>query len=151
MSYEDLKLKNQICHRLYIASNGITRLYRPFLKPLGLTYPQYVIMMALWEEDDITMGSLAKTTKVDKGFLATTIDKMESLGLVKTRPDDADKRKKYILLTAKGRKLEEQAKEIPKKIVKLLAGEKADKKSAELLIQILDQINTTIAQHSIED
>lgn len=148
MSRDELKLKNQICHRLYIASNGITRLYRPLLKSLGITYPQYVIMMALWEQDDITMGHLSKTTRVDKGFLATTIDRMESLGLLKVRTDAGDKRKKIIVLTAKGKKLEDQAKDIPRKIIQLMGASEADKKTAELLIKILDQINETLIKKS---
>ena len=147
MAHEELKLKNQICHRLYMALNGTTRLYRPYLKPLGLTYPQYVIMMALWEQDDVTMGELAQTTCVDKGFLATTIENMKSKGFVKIRQDESDKRKKYILLTPKGRKLEDQAKDIPKNIMKHLGGEKADKKSAEHIMQLLDQINAALKVH----
>ena len=146
MPYEQLKLKHQVCHRLYIASNGLTRLYRPFLKPLGLTYPQYVIMMALWEKDDVTMGALAKTTCVDKGFLATTIEKLDSMGLLKIRVDENDKRKKFLILTAKGRKLEERVKDIPMKIVTLLGGDEGDREAIEALIRMLDKINASLSQ-----
>lgn len=145
MPYDQLKLKNQICHRLYMASNGITRIYRPFLKPLGITYPQYVVMMALWEEDQITMGSLSGTTKIDKGFLATTIDKLSTLGLVKVNVDMHDKRKKIILVTTKGKKIEERAKDIPHKILQYFDADPANEREALELIRLLDKINLKLA------
>ena len=65
MSFEQLKLKNQLCHRLYMASNSIARAYREPLAALNLTYPQYVVMMALWERDKITIAQLIDKTAID--------------------------------------------------------------------------------------
>lgn len=141
MSYEQLKLENQICHRLYMASNGINRAYRPFLKPLGITYPQYIVLMALWEQDQITMGSLSAKTKIDKGFLATTIEKLAKLGIVKILADSEDKRKKIIELSGKGKKLEEKAKDIPLKILEYFDVSPENEREARELIRILDKIN----------
>lgn len=124
-----------------MASNGITRVYRPFLKPLGITYPQYVVMMALWEQDEVTMGSLSEATKIDKGFLATTIEKLGELNMVKVRADEKDKRKKIIILTTKGKKLEEAAKDIPHKILQFFDADPANEKEALELIRLLDKIN----------
>ena len=69
MSFEQLKLKNQLCHRLYMASNSIARAYRAPLAEINLTYPQYVVMMALWEEDKITISDLIERTAIDGSAL----------------------------------------------------------------------------------
>ncbi|MEC8226255.1 MAG: MarR family transcriptional regulator, partial [Pseudomonadota bacterium] len=67
MKYPQLKLDNQLCHRLYMASNGIARAYRDSLNQLDLTYPQYVVMMALWEKDQISIAELLEKTAIDGG------------------------------------------------------------------------------------
>lgn len=147
MSYEELKLENQICHRLYIASNGFTRLYRPLLKKIGLTYPQYVIMMALWEKDGLSMGELASRTLVDKGFLTTTIEKLKSDGLLKVDHDERDKRKKLIALTSKGRKLQEKARCVPHSLFESV-GKKADRQALLKLAALLDDLNKLVHNKS---
>lgn len=151
MGDDALKLENQICHRLYIASNGITRVYRPFLKKLGLTYPQYVIMMALWEKENLTMGELASWTKIDKGFLATTINKMSQSTLVEIIQDKEDLRKKHIALTSKGRKLKQKAQSIPDQIIKALKVDLPAGMSAQDLIKMLDTINSAILKYDPTD
>ncbi len=69
MSINQLKLKNQLCHRLYMASNSIVRAYREPLRELNLTYPQYIVMMALWEQDEITIAELVEKTAIDGGAM----------------------------------------------------------------------------------
>ena len=111
--FDHLKLENQLCHGLYVASNALTRIYRPFLDKLNISYPQYVVLMGLWEEDKITMGELSKKTLMDKGFLTTLIKKLEESSILKLKSDPGDKRKKVIELTKKGWSLREKASSVP--------------------------------------
>ncbi len=115
--YSSLRLENQICHRLYLASNGLTRLYRPLLKKLNLSYPQYIVMMSLWEKDKISMSELANHTLMDKGFLTTLVGKLQNDSILKLVSDPNDKRKRIIKLTKKGLKLQDKALEIPKALM----------------------------------
>ena len=79
MSINQLKLKNQLCHRLYMASNSIVRAYRELLSVLNITYPQYVVMMALWEQDKITIAQLVEKTAIDGGAMTQILKKIQSL------------------------------------------------------------------------
>ncbi len=115
--YSSLRLENQICHRLYLASNGLTRLYRPLLKKLNLSYPQYIVMMSLWEKDKVSMSELANHTLMDKGFLTTLVGKLQDDSILKLVSDPNDKRKRIIKLTKKGQKLQDKALEIPKALM----------------------------------
>jgi DNA-binding MarR family transcriptional regulator len=148
MNFEELKLKNQICHRIYSVNNGIQRLYRPILSELGLTYVQYVILMALWEKDHVSMGELASLTKLDKGFLTTTIEKMKQDSLVKLVADKLDQRKKIVLLTKKGISLKHRARCIPSEVLNLLYSNdiKISKKDIETFINVLDKMNLLISE-----
>ena len=114
---EQLKLSNQICHRYYVASNAITRAYRPLLEPLGLTYPQYVVMMALWEKDEIEVKSLKNKTLIDGGALTLILKKLESKGQLRLEPSSQDRRNKFVILTNQGCELRKQAADIPKKLM----------------------------------
>ena len=82
MSFENLQLKNQLCHRLYMASNNIARAYREPLQALNLTYPQYVVMMALWEKDGITIAQLIEQTAIDGGAMTQILKKMADKSLL---------------------------------------------------------------------
>lgn len=77
---ELLKLENQLCHRFYTLSNAFTRAYRPLLKTLDITYPQYVTLMALWENDDITIANLLEVTDIDGGAMSLILKKLEAKG-----------------------------------------------------------------------
>lgn len=144
MENDNLRLDKQICHRLYLASNGLTRLYRPLLSPLNITYPQYILLLALWEKDQISMGELAEKTSMDKGFLTTTIKTMNSKGLLSVKVDKHDSRKKIIHLLSKGKKLKEKAQNIPTLLsCKILEHTKADI-NIEQLIATLDALNSAI-------
>lgn len=116
MTYENLKLDNQLCHRLYMASNKIIRTYRPFLDSLDLTYPQYVVMMALWEEDGVTIQRLLAKTAIDGGAMTLMLKKMQEKAYLSIKPSEDDKRKKLIYLSEAGRTLKESAKDIPEQV-----------------------------------
>lgn len=144
MEKTKLRLENQLCHRLYVASNGLTRLYRPLLKKLNITYPQYIVLMALWEEDAVHMGKISEKTFMDKGFLTSLTTKMQSQGLLEIKADESDKRKKIICLTPKGIQLEEEAQIVPESLSCTFAKKsKADINVVELQ-NLLDKLNKLI-------
>ena len=141
MNSNHLKLDNQICHRLYLASNGLTRLYRPLLAPLNLTYPQYIVMMVLWEKDALTPLEVSEIASIDKGSLTSILRKLNEKGFIKLRDDKEDKRKKSIYITNKGHKLREKAISIPKELLCLF---ELDKEDLIKLKDILDKFNSQI-------
>jgi MarR family transcriptional regulator, organic hydroperoxide resistance regulator len=138
MNEQQLLLENQLCHRLYMASNLITRSYRPLLDNLDLTYPQYLVMMALWQEDDITVNVLQQRTQIDSGALTLVLKKMQDKSLLITEIARTDKRKKHVLLTQAGRALKRKAKDIPEKMRCAFPDVSADE--LEQLKQLLDKL-----------
>ena len=110
---EQLRLDNQLCFALYAASGLVTRAYRPLLEPLGLTYPQYLAMMALWETAPRTVSDLGEALGLDSGTLTPLLKRMEGAGLVKRTRDKADERRVQITLTDAGRALQVKAAGVP--------------------------------------
>ena len=117
MSYkEEMKLENQLCFPLYAAARSVTALYTPYLKPLGLTYTQYIVFLVLWEKDGIPVGELGKRLMLDSGTLSPLLKKMRQAGYIEKRQSAEDERSFLITLTDKGKALQEQAREIPRKV-----------------------------------
>ncbi len=114
--YEQLKLENQICFPLYACARKITSSYTPFLKPLGLTYTQYVVFMVLWEEETVTVGELGKRLYLDAGTLTPLLKTLEKNGYVTRARSHEDERVTMITLTDQGRALKEKCKDIPFKM-----------------------------------
>ena len=114
---ELLKLDNQLCFALYVASKEIIRMYKPLLDPLGLTYTGYIVMLVLWERDTLTIKELGERLSLDTGTLTPLLKKMESDGLLKRRRDPHDERQVRLYLTAKGRQLKLAAREVPKQMI----------------------------------
>lgn len=108
-----LRLDRQLCFALYTASREIIRQYRPLLDPLGLTYTQYIAMLALWEEDGVTITGLGDRLLLDSGTLTPLLKKMETQGLVMRQRDSGDERMVRIHLTAKGKALKSRAIGVP--------------------------------------
>ncbi len=113
MPYEQLKLSNQLCFPLYAGAKRIVALYKPFLDPLGLTYTQYIAMMALWEQDCVTMTALGDRLYLDSGTLTPLMRKLEASGLVTKERSREDERTVVIRLTDRGRALEHEAAHVP--------------------------------------
>lgn len=116
MSNSNLSLDRQVCHALYSASNALVRAYRPLLTPLDLTYPQYVVMMSLWQRDQVSVTQLSAHTRFDAGTLTPILKRLELKGLVKRRQAQEDERKKIISLTRAGQELRDAASAVPKRI-----------------------------------
>lgn len=113
---EALKLANQLCFPIYAAANAIQKAYRPHLQPLGLTYPQYLVMLVLWETDGVSVGDIGRRLHLDSGTLTPLLKRLEAAGLVARRRSDDDERVVLISLTAAGRALQAQAEPIPLKL-----------------------------------
>ncbi len=116
MNYDSLKLENQLCFPLYACSKEIIKKYKPFLDPLGLTYTQYITLMALWEESNVTVKALGDRLYLDSGTLTPLLKKMESQGLVIRERSPQDERNVYIKLTEKGRALKDTALAVPQQM-----------------------------------
>lgn len=110
---DPLLLDRQLCFPLYAATNLLNRLYGPMLKPLGLTYPQYLVMLVLWEEEPQTVGSLGARLYLDSGTLTPLLKRMEAAGLVSRTRDAGDERRVLIGLTERGRALRSDALHVP--------------------------------------
>jgi len=117
MEYDQLKLDNQLCFMLYASSKEITKNYRPFLSVLGITYTQYITMIVLWEEDNITIKALGDKLYLDSGTLTPLLKKLEASGLILRTRAKEDERNVYIELTEEGLALKEKAKDIPEKLL----------------------------------
>jgi DNA-binding MarR family transcriptional regulator len=109
---KELRLDKQLCFALYGAAHAFTRAYKPLLTPLGLTYPQYVVMMALWEEDDLSVKALGEKVGLDSGTLSPLLKRLEQIHYVSRRRDAADERVVFITLTEEGRALKGRALEV---------------------------------------
>ena len=114
--HEAMKLANQLCFPLYAAARNVTGLYTPWLKPLGLTYTQYIVLLVLWETDGISVSEIGDKLMLDNGTLSPLLKKMEQAGYVERRRCRKDDRIVEVTLTDKGRALQEEAKDIPQKV-----------------------------------
>jgi DNA-binding MarR family transcriptional regulator len=112
-----LLLDNQLCFALYSASLAMTRLYKPLLDELGLTYPQYLALLALWERDGLMVSELGERLSLDSGTLTPLLKRLESTGLVTRMRAVDDERRVHIHLTAAGRRLKSRAARIPECIL----------------------------------
>ena len=115
--YEQLLLKNQLCFPMYACGRKIVGSYTPYLKPLGLTYTQYVVFMVLWEKESVNVGQLGSILHLDAGTLTPLLKHLEKEGYItRTRSKD-DERVTIISITKKGDELKEKCKDIPEKIM----------------------------------
>jgi DNA-binding MarR family transcriptional regulator len=108
-----LLLDNQLCFALYSASLAMTKLYKPLLEELGLTYPQYLVMLVLWERDGLMVSEIGERLSLDSGTLTPLLKRLESAGLVARIRDVQDERRVHITLTPEGRKLKTRAAKVP--------------------------------------
>ena len=109
-----LQLDNQLCFALYSASLAMTKLYKPLLEPLGLTYPQYLVLLVLWEQDGVAVGALGERLFLDSGTLTPLLKRLESAGLVRRERSVDDERRVLVHLTDEGRALRARARGIPR-------------------------------------
>ncbi|PGY12091.1 transcriptional regulator, MarR family [Bacillus sp. OV166] len=143
MDNNKLKLENQICFKIYSAEREITKLYRSLLEELDVTYPQYLVMLVLWEEKSVTVKELGQKLFLDSGTLSPMLKRMEGNGLIERRRSLQDERTVIISLTKKGEDLKDKAQCIPSQLLENLS---LDLVELNHLNQTLSTILTRIQQ-----
>lgn len=139
--YNQLKLENQICHSLYSATNALIRAYRPLLDVLDLTYPQYLVMLALWEEDGVMIKRLVERTRLDAGTLTPILKRLEQKQLIERRTSEVDSRQKVILVTKAGQQLQAKAATVPEALSCKI---RFNREEAVLLKQLTEKLYSAI-------
>ena len=122
MTCDYLKLENQLCFPVYAASRLITREYQPFLKELGITYPQYLVLLVLWEEDGMLVNTIAQKLILNTNTITPLLKRLEQQGFVKRERSMTDERKVIVNLTTNGKQLKEKAHVIPEDIAERILG-----------------------------
>lgn len=117
MVYEQLKLSNQICFPVYAASRLITREYQPHLDKLGITYPQYLVLMVLWEQDHQPVNDIARKLILNTNTITPLLKRLQTQGIINRERSTEDERKVIVSLTQKGKDLQEEAALIPQQLV----------------------------------
>ncbi|ANO35114.1 MarR family transcriptional regulator [Vibrio breoganii] len=134
---EYLKLDNQVCFALYSASNAMGRAYQPLLKALDLTYLQYIVMMVLWEQEEVNVKTLGEKTHLDSGTLTPLLKRLEAKDYVRRTRSKEDERVRVITLTPAGVDLKQQAQQVP---VEMFCLSKMDEQELTLLKKQCEQL-----------
>jgi DNA-binding MarR family transcriptional regulator len=134
-----LALEQQVCFALAIASRSVIALYRPVLEPLGLTHPQYLVMLALWEFEPVSVKDLSGMLQLDPGTLSPLLKRLEGMGLLRRDRDTRDERALAVALTEKGRALRNEALKVPPAIIDRLGMD------LDELVQLHDRLTRVIA------
>jgi DNA-binding MarR family transcriptional regulator len=144
---DPLLLRNQICFAVYSAAHAFNRVYKPLLDRLGLTYPQYLVMMVLWERDGVPVKDIGEKLFLDSGTLTPLLKRLEAAELVKRTRSTEDERQVLIALTPKGHALREQARAVPQAILASSAcsvGELLTMKNE--LVALRDRLNAALGE-----
>jgi MarR family transcriptional regulator, organic hydroperoxide resistance regulator len=148
MSYEQLKLQHQICFPVYAASRLITREYQPYLDKLGITYPQYLVLMILWEEDHVPVNDIAKKLILNTNTITPLLKRMELQEILMRERSKEDERKVLVRLTKKGKQLQEQASLIPELLLNQLMEGELDLQDLLKLKEDLDSVIKILSDKS---
>ncbi len=153
MDTDRLLLENQICFRVYSLEKSIMAAYKPILRTLGLTYPQYLVMMVLWEKGESTIGGLCESLGLDTGTVSPLVKRMEKNGLVERHRQPADERTVVVVLTERGSLLREEAIQVPLMIGACLFGGTSgfDLASYDRLRTALDEALHALRDHACLD
>ena len=139
---DPLKLDSMLCFAVYAAGHAFTRFYKPRLDALGLTYPQYLVFLVLWEQDGLTVKALGEKLFLDSGTITPLVKRLEARGLLRRQRDDEDERQVRIFLTPEGRGLRAKALAVPLAVGKALGGQAEEaaelRRSLQLLRERLD-------------
>jgi DNA-binding MarR family transcriptional regulator len=141
MAYEQLKLENQLCFPLYAASRLVIQEYQPHLEKLGITYPQYLVLMVLWETDSIAVSEITRRLILNTNTITPVLKRMEAQGIITRQRSEEDERKVIVTLTPKGKELQIESASIPEKLV---AGLVSSNVKMEELQTLKDQLYVII-------
>ncbi len=141
MDDSQLQLSNQVCFPIYSVSRLITKAYKPYLEEMGITYPQYLVLMVLWENNSLTVNQIGEQLLLNTNTLSPLLKRMETSGIIARNRSENDERSVIVQLTEKGKQLKVNAKPIPEKLLKILVNENI--KLNEVL-QLKDMLNQWI-------
>lgn len=147
MTPEQLKLQNQVCFPVYAASRLITREYQPFLDKLDLTYPQYLVLLILWETDEIPISDITHKLLLDTNTVTPLLKRMEAQGLIHRQRSRQDERKVIVRLTEKGKDLQEESASVPVNLISCLL---SDNMSVNDLLTLRDRLNALVQTLSVK-
>ncbi|MBR0065665.1 MAG: MarR family transcriptional regulator [Paludibacteraceae bacterium] len=119
--YDQLKLDNQLCFLLYTASRLVAGAYNPYFEQLGITYPQYLVLLVLWEKDHQPVNDIAKRLQLETNTVTPLLQRMEKAGLIDRKRGEKDTRQRIVSLTDRAVRMREQAKDIPANLSKEIA------------------------------
>lgn len=145
---DPLALDNQFCFALYSASLAMTKTYKPFLDKVGLTYPQYLVMLVLWQQDDILVKAIGERLFLDSGTLTPLLKRLEASSLIVRTRDESDERQVRITLTKEGRALKKKAQDIPYQV--LCASGQSPDDLMEMRAR-LSSVRNDLVRHSREE
>jgi len=148
MELEQLKLSNQICFPIYSLSRLITKAYKPFLEKMGLTYPQYLVLLVLWEHGDLSINQIGEKLHLNTNTLSPLIKRMEKIELLNRTRSAKDERSVLVELTEKGRSLKTHAAPVPRKLLDILISEDVELKDVMLLKDTLDKLINILSEKS---
>lgn len=146
MDDEQLKLNNQICFPIYSVSRLITKAYKPFLEEMGLTYPQYLVLLVLWENDNIAMNKIGEKLLLNTNTLSPLVKRMEKMELLRRKRSEKDERSVFIQLTEKGKELKNKAVLIPEKLLNTLLTEDVSLTEIMLLKDTLNKWSDILSE-----
>lgn len=151
MAFEQLKLSSQICFRLYSASRLVTQTYKPFLDRLGITYPQYLVLMVLWEADNQPVNDIAHKLLLETNTVTPLIQRMEKMGLVIRTKGIVDTRQRIVSLTKEGKAMEKEAAKVPACMLEHFADCGLKKEEVFRLVPLLDEVINRLKDHTKDD
>lgn len=134
------QLDNQLCFRLYSASRLLTQAYHPLLSPYGLTYPQYLVMLVLWEQDSQKVNDIAKRLLLETNTVTPLLKRMEQEGLVRRSKSAEDARQVLVQLTPKGREMERELSDVPLRVAGAVSCASVTPETVPQLFRMLDDM-----------
>ena len=140
MIKEQFKLDNQLCFRLYTASRLLTQAYHPLLSSHGLTYPQYLVLLVLWEKDAQPVNDIAKRLKLETNTITPLLKRMEAEGILERKKGEKDARQIIVSLTRKGKELQKKLADVPFTVGEAVMCRSVTPETAPELMQMLDDI-----------
>jgi MarR family transcriptional regulator, organic hydroperoxide resistance regulator len=142
-----LRLDNQICFAVYSAAHAFTRFYKPLLERLGLTYPQYLVMLALWERDGVPLKDIGERLFLDSGTLTPLLKRLEAAQLIKRTRGTEDERQVMIALTPQGHALKEKARTVPSSLLQASACSVAELSAMKNeIVALRDRLNEVVGE-----
>ena len=135
---DNLQLSNQVCFPIYSASRLITKAYKPYLDDMGITYPQYLVLMVLWENDGISVNQITEKLLLNTNTISPLLKRMEKLNLIVRNRSSEDERSVIIQLQEKGKALKDKAKPIPEQLLKILLADNIELSEVLQLKQMLN-------------